>query len=342
MNSRLSEGNILRMAKRILGLAGLFALALICSGPTFAQKKPQVTDTTSAPSGATVPGTPPSVQASSGITPPDGATVKTTQSAGTQDPSAKPPAPRGQREGVTVHGHWTIEVRNPDGKVVTHREFENALNAQTGGPLLTALLLGQNSPGAWAVGVGPNTGVCNNPSQLVLSFTSTGTGALPICSLAVAGDQYFEACTDANGCFSTAPAGLTAPTAVLSPSGVATLTLSGQMTVEASGSIGDVTTMLMTCSTTVAPAACPTTPPPSPVTTAQFPPLLLQPLLQDLAPGFPVNEIARSFPFGIPLTFANFASLGAPCGGTNQPMCSVPVQAQQVVSVTVQLSFSSQ
>ena len=33
----------------------------------------------------------------------------------------------GRNEGIKVHGHWTIEVRNPDGKVVTHREFENAL-----------------------------------------------------------------------------------------------------------------------------------------------------------------------------------------------------------------------
>src|SRR6267378_4379919 len=32
----------------------------------------------------------------------------------------------GQKEGITVHGHWTIDVRNPDGTLVTHREFENA------------------------------------------------------------------------------------------------------------------------------------------------------------------------------------------------------------------------
>ena len=27
-----------------------------------------------------------------------------------------------------MHGHWTIDVRNPDGTLVTHREFENALH----------------------------------------------------------------------------------------------------------------------------------------------------------------------------------------------------------------------
>ena len=37
------------------------------------------------------------------------------------------PSRDGSREGIKVHGHWTIEVRNPDGTVVTHREFENSL-----------------------------------------------------------------------------------------------------------------------------------------------------------------------------------------------------------------------
>jgi hypothetical protein len=32
----------------------------------------------------------------------------------------------GPQEGIKVHGHWVIEVRNPDGKVATRREFENA------------------------------------------------------------------------------------------------------------------------------------------------------------------------------------------------------------------------
>src|SRR5713226_6208411 len=35
----------------------------------------------------------------------------------------------GQKEGIKVHGHWTIDVRNPDGTLVTHREFENSLAA---------------------------------------------------------------------------------------------------------------------------------------------------------------------------------------------------------------------
>ena len=40
-------------------------------------------------------------------------------------PSTK--APRGAGERIQVHGQWTIEVRNRDGSVARHLEFENAL-----------------------------------------------------------------------------------------------------------------------------------------------------------------------------------------------------------------------
>jgi hypothetical protein len=52
------------------------------------------------------------------------------------------------QEGITVHGHWTIEVRNPDGSLAERREFENALN---GDNILTALLSRNNSMGPWAI-----------------------------------------------------------------------------------------------------------------------------------------------------------------------------------------------
>jgi hypothetical protein len=71
----------------------------------------------------------------------------------------------GPHEGIKVHGHWTIEVRNPDGTVVTHREFENALSpgvsfpvggglsmvAPGGEALLSALLTGQAETPAWVI-----------------------------------------------------------------------------------------------------------------------------------------------------------------------------------------------
>lgn len=38
------------------------------------------------------------------------------------------PSRDGSHEGIKVHGHWIIEVRDPDGSVVRHREFENSLS----------------------------------------------------------------------------------------------------------------------------------------------------------------------------------------------------------------------
>jgi hypothetical protein len=53
-------------------------------------------------------------------------------------------------DGIKVHGHWTIEVRNPDGSLVSHNEFENAL--MPAGALNLARFLGRvNSPGLWSV-----------------------------------------------------------------------------------------------------------------------------------------------------------------------------------------------
>ena len=38
------------------------------------------------------------------------------------------PSGKGTHEGITVHGHWTIEVRNQDGSLARHVEFENSLD----------------------------------------------------------------------------------------------------------------------------------------------------------------------------------------------------------------------
>ncbi len=59
---------------------------------------------------------------------------------------------RAPKEGITVHGHWTIDVRQPDGTLVTHREFENALTAQ-GAALIADLLAGRVVPSNWRIGL---------------------------------------------------------------------------------------------------------------------------------------------------------------------------------------------
>ncbi len=58
------------------------------------------------------------------------------------------------QEGIKVHGHWIIEVRNPDGTLAEHREFDNAFNTSVGADLLIKILSRQNSVGAWRVLLG--------------------------------------------------------------------------------------------------------------------------------------------------------------------------------------------
>jgi hypothetical protein len=54
----------------------------------------------------------------------------------------------GPQEGIKIHGHWVIDVRNPDGKLVTHREFENAYS---GTHILPGILGRHFSLGFWIV-----------------------------------------------------------------------------------------------------------------------------------------------------------------------------------------------
>jgi len=57
----------------------------------------------------------------------------------------------GQAEqGIKVHGRWIIEIRNPDGSLVSRREFDNALQS-TGSTMLSGFLSRTTSPGGWMV-----------------------------------------------------------------------------------------------------------------------------------------------------------------------------------------------
>ncbi len=55
--------------------------------------------------------------------------------------AAKPA--RGSHEGIKVYGYWKIDVRNPDGSLARHVEFENALTSNAISNALPTVLLGQ-------------------------------------------------------------------------------------------------------------------------------------------------------------------------------------------------------
>lgn len=78
----------------------------------------------------------------------DGKEEESSKKTAPDQPATSSSQSDGQREGITVHGRWTIEVLNPDGTVVTRREFDNALVSQQ---LLTLVLARQRSVGIWLV-----------------------------------------------------------------------------------------------------------------------------------------------------------------------------------------------
>jgi hypothetical protein len=64
------------------------------------------------------------------------------------------------KDGIKVHGHWTIDVKTADGSLVSHNEFENALagGGNTGlGMVLSRIL----TIGGW--GILLDGGVCQGP-----------------------------------------------------------------------------------------------------------------------------------------------------------------------------------
>jgi hypothetical protein len=145
------------------------------------------------------------------------------------------PPGNGSHEGIRVHGHWTIEVRNPDGSIVSHREFENALQTPSGA--LSALLSRGGSAGAWQVNLEdyvngvPSPGLCGNTGTCVITEPGISGGSINSSNLTVA-----------------APSG--------TYGGI--VTLSGTVNVSSTGTILHVTSYLGLCAPTATPAACST------------------------------------------------------------------------------------
>ena len=122
-----------QFARRGLALAALLAIVPFAAGICRAQSS---TASTSAPS----------TKAASAVA-----------KAPVVSPPARPPA-SAPHEGIKVHGHWTIDVRDPDGRLASHTDFENNLClSQSGGSgdfALAGLLTGNIVAGGWLVGLG--------------------------------------------------------------------------------------------------------------------------------------------------------------------------------------------
>jgi hypothetical protein len=68
--------------------------------------------------------------------------------------------PKGTGEGIKVHGHWTLEIQNPDGTLAARHEFENALIPTMGSPLLAGLLGNFYEDTTWGIYLWGSPGPC--------------------------------------------------------------------------------------------------------------------------------------------------------------------------------------
>lgn len=133
-------------------------------------------------------------------------------------------------DGIKVHGHWAIDVRNPDGTLSSHNEFENAL---IDGAQALAVILSRAAPvGFWRLRLLGNEQLC----------TDDGV-ARYACSINEPGDLINP--SDPRWLFHNLQ--LSAPTG---PSGayLGTLELSGSVTVSFAGSIEYVEAIVLNAS----------------------------------------------------------------------------------------------
>jgi hypothetical protein len=98
---------------------------------------------------------------------PDAGTAASACQADVEVNEAKPSG--GPREGIQVHGHWTIDVRNPDGTLASHSDFENSL-VSTGAAALVGSLSRASVTGLWHVflDVSVAPGPCNSTQFCVI------------------------------------------------------------------------------------------------------------------------------------------------------------------------------
>jgi hypothetical protein len=141
------------------------------------------------------------------------------------------------QDGIKVHGHWTIEVRNPDGKLVTHREFENSLDPQTGATGLANVLGRVHSVGLWEVGVGNLPTLPAQPCQ-ASTFMSP-------CIMGESGDTLNP------NAFKTLS--VTVPT---SGNNAGKVVLSGSFTAQNTSPLAAASSTFFYCPGTVAPVNC--------------------------------------------------------------------------------------
>ena len=181
-----------------------------------------------APAGALMGGAHVSGRASApSRVPGEPAVVTAAKAAGEQKPST------GMSQNLKMHGHWIIDIKNPDGTLVQHHEFDNSIQYD-GQNYLIGLMSGYGAAGPWeiyfsSVGAVAGTSPCN-------------TGEFPYCAIVYSTTSQPGAFVCAG--LYTCATGLTiTPAFGVGP----TLTLSGSIAATQAGSIGFVGTGMSAC-----------------------------------------------------------------------------------------------
>jgi len=152
-----------------------------------------------------------------------------TETAAGEEAAQKPAS--GINQGLKMHGHWIIDIKNPDGTLVQHHEFENSIQYD-GQNYLVGLLTGYASAGAMGIYFTSNGGTapCAATYNFCAIVTSLTTApALNFCS------YYY-----------CAPGLTITPTFGVGP----TIKLAGSITANEAGTIGTVSTTMNGCGQT--------------------------------------------------------------------------------------------
>jgi hypothetical protein len=224
-------------------------------------------------------------------------------------------APKAVVQGIKVNGYWKIDVRNPDGSLVKHVEFENALTANAISNYLPFALFGQPFTGVNYVITGvdaPAIGVNTGASQ----DEAAGDGAPWFPSL----NGVVGPC-GGSGCVMFVTNSATAYNCALyekqSPSvcngglsvsaGTAGTTLSGSFTATSSNSITSVSSYITYCYSGTSPDP-----------------------YENICPVPSGTTLGAAGAYALTLDFTSY-TLPTP----------IPVTATQSVNVSVAISFSS-
>lgn len=140
---------------------------------------------------------------------------------------------------IQVSGHWTIEVREPDGTLVSRHEFDNALS-QFGDDLISKVLAGDVTAGLWVVIL--------DSEEAFLNIEGNPWGLCWIVESSYPEDDI------GTHIFRT-----------LTVTATDVLSFSGAATAEADGEIGEVATGLSCCNANETPIGCISTVVPQPI-----------------------------------------------------------------------------